>query len=173
MKPDKILFLTIFVSCLLCGSLYWLEAPSGVAGVQHPELKTMLQGISPSPDSLILISGWLLGTLTILIAVQLIHLGIRKPTKTLKRWINLSGFIQLACWSLLVAAYQNEIQSLSKGLWGMPPSAQILLLGMWPCPIVFMFVYFFGFDKWIFSKKDEQAFEELLKRRKIKEASHG
>ena len=171
-RHDKILFLMIVITCVLCGSFYFLEAPQGIAGYPHPSIKSMLQGQPPPSGSPIILLGWLLGTLTIGIEVQFMKMGVKASKKALTA-INLGGLLQILCWTMLVGSYYIETSQLNNGLWGMPISSQLLLLGMWPLPVVFIILYVRKFDQWIFTKEDEKVFQALLEKRDQKGLDNG
>lgn len=169
MKSDGLLFVMAVTMCLIVFVLGLLGAPLGSYGIPHSEWKTMLAGGVRQDGGAVVLLGWLFGVLLLIFKVGLLWFGMRARWSQAGRWISLGGAMYVLLWSFLVLSYAAFPDGLF--FWGFPVSTSLMILGMWPFPMVFMALYYFGFDRWVYTKEDQLKFENLLEQREGKD--HG
>ena len=81
MRIPVAIFAVLVALCAVVLVLALLEEPADSRGIDHPEYQTMRQGGSTDRHDSILFWGWLYGTLSIVLFVGLMALGLRRGGK--------------------------------------------------------------------------------------------
>lgn len=161
------MFLSLLAMAAVTLIAFALDEPPNSAGIDHPELDTMRRGGPPDRHSQVLWLGWALGLAQVSLFVTLIAFGARRRADRggLGRRLAAGAALYALTWTALVAAYRVTAANLEPALWlGFPAPTAVMLFGIWPVPLVFVWLYVGGFRRWVWSDEDQRAFEALLER---------
>ena len=151
--------------CALVAWVVLLEEPPGSLGFEHPLVPNMQRGGGTDRLGGALWLAWGLGALEIAFFVGLIALGARsgRGLRGLGRplWIGFAAYVAL--WTALVLTYRSWIAAAPDTLWlALPSPTAVMLYGLWPVPLVFLWLYATGFSRCIYTDEDRRRFEELV-----------
>ena len=80
---------------------------------------------------------------------------------------HLGGLLYVVVFTVMLFAYRDYLQRPDQPLVGsLPAPTAVMIYGLWPMPIYFMFVYMLSFNRTILTPEDMQAFEELVAARR-------
>ena len=138
----------------------------GTAGIPHPNFKSMLAGGAPNRHQDLLWVGWLYGSLVLGFCLLLISFAVRARHRNLNRQLLIFGLIYETIWSSIVLAYHLDMtKEVVTFFLGFPLPTTIVLFAFWPLPICFIGMYIFGFDTWVYPKRNKAEFSKLMKTR--------
>ncbi|MEM6797650.1 MAG: hypothetical protein AAF725_27025, partial [Acidobacteriota bacterium] len=149
-------------------------------GLPHPEHETMMQGASGRErHGSVLILGWAVGCAQILLTSTLLALGARRGPGSAGQGPGLRGLgwllsaatvIFLLVWSYSMLAYRRYLVNPDPFLvLGLPEPTAAMLYLLWPIPPLLLAGFFVaGFRRFIFSPSDQDAFAELVARRRAR-----
>jgi hypothetical protein len=136
--------------------------------IAHPEFAGMQQsGADAKPDTDLLWIGWSFGALQIALFTAMLALGARSRSGLRGLGLPLTAglVVHLAIWTALVLTYRTQLNAEDPALFlGFPASTAWMLFALWPCPVIFIFYYVFGFDRWIATPEDLAELERTLAR---------
>ena len=167
----------VLVLAGLLGVALMTPEPPGGHGTLHPEYTSMLSGgQGHERHGPILPLAWAIGTVQILLFVALMLMGLRRRDglpKGLAKPFLLSTLAYLAAWTAVILAYGAYMRQTSHGLWlALPAPTALMLYVLWPVPIAFALIYVFGFRRFVLSEEDQEAFQELVARRRARLGQH-
>ncbi len=140
-------------------------------GFTHPKFATMQSGGSGAArHEPILWFGWAFGMLQIAFFMLLVAYGGQKGGRLgpLKIPILVGGILYAATFTAMVYTYQSYmLESSHRMFLSLPVPTAWMIYGVWPAPLVFMFLYMFTFDSWTFRAEDLTRFEEILAEKQI------
>lgn len=135
-------------------------------GFTHPRFATMQRGGSGvARYERILWFGCGFGLLQILFFVCLLAYGGQKQGRLgpLKVPLIIGGIVYAAIFISMLYTYQGYILEQNHAMFlSLPVPTAWMIYGLWPVPLVFMFLFMFKFDSWIFRQEDMARFEEIL-----------
>ena len=166
MRIPQILFATALGMCAVVVVAFLIAEPADSHGFPHPDYPTMEQGgCGLERHGPILWLGWIFGVLEILFFVAAMALAARKreDLRGLGKPLLWGAVAYLAVWTLQVVAYRGYMTDPDPALFlAFPAPTAVMMYGLWGVPIIFMALYFFGFDRWILTDEDVEEFERLL-----------
>lgn len=170
--PDRFAWALLVVVLAIAGLLA-LAAMGPVhpaaTGVPHPVYDTMLKG-GPGAERFepVAAVGWAYGALTLVFFTLCFGLGLRRPggLGPLRTPLIVGGLLHQLAWALLVWVYLEYAADPSprETFLGFPYPTAVMLYVMWPFPAYFIGLYIVYFDRFIFSERDQQRFDELVAR---------
>ena len=195
MKLSHLLFAILLAMCVVIVATFVIgETPSvdviseqtGEAsrtqlghGFPHPKFATMQSGGSGGSGAVrhgrILWFGWAFGMLQIALFVALVAYGGQRNGRLgpLKVPILVGGILYAATFTAMVYAYQGYMLEKTHPIFlSLPVPTAWMIYGVWPIPLVFMFLYMFTFDSWIFRAEDMTRFEEILAEKQVAVGKH-
>jgi hypothetical protein len=153
------------------------ESPNG-HGVAHSTYAEMDQGGDGADrHKAVLVSGWIFGSLLIVLFVGLLAWGMAgQPCRTetsgtsraeksaSQRWIFLiGGLLFEGVFAAMCLAYRNSLTGSEVAFLGPFPAAlSWMLFGIWVFPTYFIVHYVVFFDRYIMPPQSVQRFETLL-----------
>jgi hypothetical protein len=182
MKLPHLLFAILLAMCALIATVFVIgespvvevispetgetsQTPLG-HGFTHPEFATMQRGGSGAArHERILWFGCAFGLLQILFFVCLLAYGGQRQGRLgpLKVPLMIGGIAYAATFTSLVYTYQGYMLEQTHAMFlSLPVPTAWMVYGLWLVPLVFMFLYMFIFDSWIFRQADIARFEEIL-----------
>lgn len=174
MKLEHIAFALIVLLGLLFYGAPLITEPPGGHGAPHPDIGSMLVGgEGPERHAPILWVGWAIGGVQILFLAAVMLLGGRKgdDLRGLGRPVAIGTTVYLAVWTGLILAYRAYMTDPDPALYAaLPAPTAWMLYALWPIPIVFGALFFFGFRRWVLTEQDERAFQQLVARRRARQA---
>ncbi len=179
MRIPVAIFAVLVALCAVVLVLALVEEPADSRGIDHPEYQTMRQGGSTDRHDSILFWGWLYGTLSIVLFVGLMALGLRRGGKLPAGSgpALLAGLVLFALvFAMLVLSYRAYIAPGAERtlFWSFPRPSAWMLYALWPVPAVFAVLYMRYFDRWVLSDEDLAGFERLVARsRRDRESAEG
>ncbi|MBQ47748.1 MAG: hypothetical protein CMP10_09845 [Zetaproteobacteria bacterium] len=164
-RADRLVLLIVILMTGVIGSFWFFDVSPGQTGFPHPEIGKMLKGGDASRHDGILAVGWVLGLLIQLLNLALILLGAG-PKRKLGPWFVWGSILYLGIWTTLAAAYGLAASGIWENNWsGYPLPTIVAMFGIWLTPLVFMGIYYFRFDKLVYSAADKKKFEAILAKR--------
>ncbi len=163
---------TVALSTLLVLAFLKPEAEAGHVKL-HADFPTMLQGgsgVVRHGDLLWL--GWGVGILEILLFVGLLAVGARRGGRLhgLGLPLLIGTVAYLGIWTWLMLAYRSSLGETAPNFFlALPAPTAIMLYVLWPVPVVFVGCFVFGFRRWVLTREDQAAFEQLVARRRARE----
>ncbi len=153
-----------------------VPVPDGPTGWEHPDYPGMrLGGEGEARFETIAAPAFAYGVLTIVFFVSLLGLALRPNRRRAAfPWLAGGGALCVAVFIALMTSYRNFAADRGMGdfVLGFPQPSAIMLYLLWPVPLVFMALYLYYFDRWIWSAEDEEKFAELAVRgRELRMAS--
>ena len=86
--------------------------------------------------------------------------------RQLKKPILIGLCLNILVFCLLMLAYWAYARTGSGPLAGsFPRPTAIMLYGLWPIQAVFVVIYVWAFDRWIFTAEDQEKFQQIVKAR--------
>ena len=164
---EKGLFLIL---CLLVAVFFFLTftpfPSNGTSGTPHPNFKSMLAGGTSNRHEDLLWVGWLYGSLVLGFCLLLIAFAVKARHRNLNGQLMLFGLLYETIWSSIIFAYQLDMSREAVTFFlGFPLPTTIVLLAFWPLPLCFIAMYIFGFEKWVYTEKNKEQFDQLMKER--------
>ena len=179
MRIPVVIFAVLVALCAVVLVLALVEEPADSRGIDHPEYQTMRQGGNTDRHDSVLFWGWLYGTLSIVLFVGLMALGLRRGGKLPAgsgRALSWGLGLFVLVFTMLVLSYRAYAEpGAERALFGsFPEPTAWMLYALWPVPVVFVVLYMRYFDRWVMSDEDVAEFERLVARsRRDREASEG
>jgi hypothetical protein len=137
-------------------------------GYDHDTYSTMFQGGPGAERHAVTIwIGWVFAMLSILFFVACNLLGVARDGKLgpAKVPFIIGTVLYAAIFTAVIVSYNaymhEDTHTLSLSL---PKPTAWMIFGIWPIPLFFIVVYSLYFDRWHFTAKDEERFEEILAR---------
>lgn len=169
MNLPKLIFALLVLLALVVGGILIAPGAEIAPQVPHPRIPAMFSGgDGAARHASTLGLGWAFGTIQLLIMAALMALGVRKNgsmrgfTKTL---VGCSGFLILL-WTAIVLTYSDYAAGSDSVLvLGMHTSTALVVLGFWPLSAILTVAFVTGFNRWVYTPEDEEAFERLLAER--------
>ncbi len=174
------LMMVIFSICIALGVLLLemlLTEPSpGAAGAPHPSIAGMQVG----GDGLVRLESigvyaFLFQTLLLLLICCLCALGVSKRYRSLGFYICLSAAygVMLLVWWQMVSGHQAFMATGETSYFlGFPTATAWQMYGTWISAMPLVFMYIFGFAKFIYTKEDEAAFKRIIADQQAREGSN-
>ena len=166
LKLDKALFALVLALCALVVVLMFVPDQPDYHGIPHPDFPSMLQG-GPGTErhARVLGLGWLFGTLQLVFFACLIAFGARKNQSL--RGLGKPLLVGLAAhttvWTLCVLSYRTYLTEPTHAfVLGFPISTAIMVYGMWLTPVIYNFLFVFGFKRWYLTDQDLADFDRLM-----------
>ena len=166
LKLDKALFALVLALCVLVGALMLVPDRPDDHGITHPDFPSLLQG-GPGADRHVTVIGlgWAFGALQLVFLACLIAFGARKKQdlRGLGKPLLFGLAAHTAVWTLCVLAYRLYLTEPTHALvLGLPLSTAIMMYGMWFTPVIYTFLFVFGFKRWYLTDQDLAAFDRLM-----------
>ncbi len=166
LKLDKALFALVLALCALVGALMFVPDRPDYHGITHPDFPSMLQG-GPGAErhALVMGLGWAFGVLQLVFFACLIAFGARKKQglRGLGKPLLFGLAAHTAVWTLCVLAYRLYLTEPTHALvLGLPISTAIMMYGMWFTPVIYTFLFVFGFKRWYLTDQDLATFDRLM-----------
>lgn len=182
MKYPYLLFAILLAMCAVIATTFVIgETPSkevvsestGVVtqtplghGFTHPKFSTMQSGGDGAlRHQRVLWFGWAFGILQIAFFMCLLAYGGQRNGRLgpLRIPLLIGGIAYAATFTALVYAYQSYMLEQTHTMFlALPAPTAWMIYGIWPVPMVFMFLYMFTFDSWTFRDEDMARFREIL-----------
>ena len=167
MTFDKILFATVAALGALLLVVVSIEQPENATGVEHPRFHAsgMEQGGDASRHDSILPVAWMLGAVLVTLMSSIIGFGAgqRGRRNGFLKPLCCGWLLHLSAFSLMVLIYQRTAGDPAVPLfWSLPPSTAVMMYVLWPCPLVFLFTWVWGFPRFVFNEEDHAAYQALL-----------
>jgi hypothetical protein len=108
--------------------------------------------------------GWLFGILQFAVFAAFIAMGANKQGRlaALKKPLLIGLLLNVLVFCVMMAAYWNYAGEGSSALLGsLPWPTALMMYGVWPIQLIFVFIYIWGFDRWIFTDTDMEKFRQL------------
>lgn len=137
-------------------------------GYEHAEFPTMKHG-GPGAErhAVTLWVGWVFAILCILFYAGCLALGMGRNGKLgpAKGPLILGTVIFVAIFTALIFSYRAYMHEDTHSLFlsQVKPTAW-MLFAVWPFPVFFMVVYYRLFDRWHFTREDEERLKEIVSR---------
>jgi hypothetical protein len=166
MKLPWLILIMLLACCAIFTIVFCLGAPLGGDGFTHPEYSTMRRG-GDGVERLegVHALGWLFGILHFCICVALLVMGANKQGRLgiLKRPILIGLVLNVLLLCAMMAVYFKYAREGTGALFGsLPWPTALMMYGVWPIQLIFVFIYIWGFDRWIFTDQDEKKFRQLV-----------
>lgn len=169
LKLSWLLFAVLLVLCGAVTTVLFTPEPENSRGLAHPDFSTMqIGGDSVARYEPIRIASWVFALACVCLFSTLLMLANRHDagTRFSIRWmLGLGCVVHLVAMTGALVCYESYIVADNPNLQlGFPTPSTWMLFAVWPAPLVFVFVYVLGFNRWIFRDVDEQAFRKILSR---------
>ncbi len=166
LKLDKALFALVLALCALVGVLMFVPDRPDYHGITHPDFTSMLQG-GPGAErhALVMGLGWAFGALQLGFFACLIAFGARKKQglRGLGKPLLFGLAAHTTVWTLCVLTYRVYLTEPTHTLvLGLPISTAIMAYGMWLTPVIYTFLFVFGFKHWYLTDQDLADFHRLM-----------
>ena len=169
----RLLLALSFGLLLTLGVSFFVPAARQPTAMLHPEVPSLLHstgGLSEQPETLWL--GFAIGLLMIALMAVCVWIGLRREGKgtPLSRWMMI-GFVGYgAVFTAMCAYYHLYTSGHAVGFFGgFPAPTAWMIYGMWLFPLLFVALFLFQFDRWIFSEADLKRFQDLVREGPSKE----
>ena len=175
MNVTHILFGFLILMGFACTAIFFIEETPQEQGFDHPAFPpgTMLQAPEgyPRHRSVIAAAGSF-GALTALFVGASLVLGLNQRCQRgiVPRMLLLAAVVYAALLGLVVIIYWDAVQGPASYLLGLPASTSVMMFLLAPSPLLLVILYAIFFPRWIMSAEDEQAFRELVERRRNQRA---
>ena len=161
-----ILGLLLLVAGAFCVALL-VEEPSASQGMEHPRIKKMkVGGDGEGRMKHVGVVTFVLHSGTLTLCAALMALGVAPRRRTRGFWIAM-GFATLACLLVWMRLFLNYLGFLGTGearmVFGFPEPSAWLVYGVWGSAALFSVLYVVGFRRYVFTREDEEAFDELVR----------
>lgn len=165
----RLMYLIFALVLAMLGMLIWLmllPEPAMSTGSPHPDIALMNvggEGLARLGDTVGIVF-WLQATAQC-VMILLIALGVVESRRTALFWSVIGAILllSLGVWSALYLSYLGYLDTGETGyLLGFPTATTVMLFGIWGTGATLCLLYVLGFRRFIFSKEDEAAYEELL-----------
>jgi len=169
MGLSKLIFALLLLLALVVGGILIAPGAEIAAHVPHGRVSAMFSGgDGAARHASTLALGWAFGTIQLLIFAALMALGVRKNgsmrgfTTTL---VGCTGFL-IILWTAIVVTYRDYAAGSDSVLvLGMHASTALVVLGFWPLSTILTVAFVVGFNRWVYTPEDEEAFERLVAER--------
>jgi len=170
LKLPWLILIMLLACCAIFAIILCLSPSSGGDGFTHPEHSTMRRG-GDGVERLrgVHVFGWIFGILHFCICVGLVVMGANKYGRLgiLKRPILIGLVLNVLLLCAMMAVYWKFAREGSSDLLGsLPWPTALMMYGLWPTQLIFVFIYVWGFDRWIFTDQDEEEFRQLVRTHK-------
>lgn len=168
---QKLLILGILILgvalCVILALIGFAPGVENAAGLAHPEFSGMRiggEGMART-ESIATLAFWF----QVFVLAQFalfIALGVseRKQTATFFALIFICFLLTLFVWWKIYAGHQAYLESGDvQYILGFPTSTAWVVYNIWLSGLSFVFVYVFGFKRFIWSDEDEAEFDALVK----------
>ena len=166
MKLDKALFALVLALCALVGALMFVPDRADYHGITHPDFPGMLQGgHGAERQARVIALGWAFGVLQLVFFACLIAFGARKQQglRGLGKPLLFGLAAHTAVWTLCVLAYRLYLTEPTHALvLGLPLYTAIMMYGMLFPPVIYTFLFVFGFKRWYLTDQDLATFDRLM-----------
>lgn len=164
------LVLVIFGICVIMGGLLVLigfaEQVPGAGGVPHASIPAMQVGNDGAARLEHIGSyAFIFQALLLLLIICLCTLGIPKKNRsnTLYLYMTASYAFSLLVWWQMYFGHQEYLATKETAFFmGFPIATAWQMYGTWLSAIPLILIYTLGFNKFIYTKDDAEAFEKLL-----------
>ena len=147
-----------------------VDAPVAIGhGVAHDTYATMQSGgDSQARHEEVLWLGWAFGTLICVFFLLCLAIGGRKNGRMgpIKKYLWAGGIVYCLVFLGMVLSYRaslgrDEIEYVGN----LPAPTAWMLYALWGFPAVFILLYIFRFDRWIYTEEDQRAVDAMMKQK--------
>ena len=167
MKLSWLIFGILLVLCAIIVALFCIGQVPGGLSFKHPEYVDILQGRSGTEtQSHIKWLGWAFGMLQFCFFTSLLALCLNKQgrLKILKKPLLTGMILCMTAFCLMTAAYWIFARQGGGSLFGsFPLPTALMLYALWPMQILFVIIYVTYYDKAVFTAKDNEKFQALVR----------
>jgi len=150
-----------------------LGAPDGAAGGSHPTVGSMsIGGAGENKHAQVYGVAWAFGVCMVLLFSTCLALGASKAGKVgaIGKYLFVGSLLHVAAFSAMMLAYRSYmVEGSAEFVGSLPLPSAIMMYVLWWTPAYFVAVYYFGFDRFIFSAEDEEKFSALVEARRARE----
>ena len=165
-KLPWLILVMLLACCAIFTIIFCLGASPGGDGFTHPEYSTMRQGgDGVARIKGVHVLGWLFGILQFAVFAAFIAMGANKQGRlaALKKPLLIGLLLNVLVFCAMMAVYWKYAREGSNALPGsLPWPTALMMYGVWPIQLVFVFIYIWGFDRWIFTDDDMKKFRQLV-----------
>ncbi len=170
MRLPWLILIMLLACCAILTIVFCLGRTPGGDGFTHPEYSTMRQG-GDGVERLkgVHVFGWLFGILQFGLFTAFIAMGANKQGRltALKKPILIGFLLNVLVFCVMMAVYFKYTRDGSSALFGsLPWPTALMMYGVWPIQLIFLFIYIWGFDRWIFTDKDMEKFRQIVETHK-------
>jgi len=164
----SIIFGLMLVITLFLALVIFNEEPSDSSGGSHPVIEGMQSGGNGAARLKgIESASFILFASTILIFVVVIVSGISRRYRNREFWVSI-GIITLLIlfvWYRIFTSYANYLETGELRFFlGFPEPTAWMIYGLWGGGALFTFLYVIGFRKYIYTKEDEAALNDIVEK---------
>ena len=169
-RDSKLIYAILAISSAMAVILLaigFAEPVANTAGVAHPEIDGMRAG-GDGAARLEHIGKYAFAFLNLLllliVCLSLLGVSRRHRIPELLGYLGATfAFMMLVGWQMYSSHQKFLETSTTDYFMGFPIATAWQVYGIWLCGIPLILIYTLGFRKFIFTKEDEQLFNELLK----------
>ena len=162
----RLLFLSSLAILLLMLAGFFVSGSTTPMMAPHPDHPTILISKTAHIDQGQYVGlGYAIGLSIIALMVASIFLGNRKAGKRtpIHQWMGWGSVIYVIIFSLMTYSYWDYSQLGNTSFFGgFPLPSAWMIYGIWLSPLLLAAVIIWGFDRWIFTPKDLEDFQELV-----------
>ena len=160
-------FASLLLLLIIVSLLFTSSETSFLQESVHPQFSTMMHSGDPSlATGVVQWSQFFLGCGVIMIFGLCLMISVRKSdrsqTRRFRSLTTIGIFIYIIIYTMVVYLDRIDHMQPLQVLWAFPRASAWMLFPLSLIPIVFTLMYVFGFNQWIISPKEEQAFHEIL-----------
>ena len=169
-QDSKLIYVLLAISSalgLILLLIAFAEPVADAGGSNHPNIASMkIGGDGATRLAYIGNYGFAFICLVFLLIICLAAFGVSAKKRTRAFWIYVGGafaFTMLVSWKLHLGHQAFLESGETTYSFGFPTPTAWQLYGSWLCAIPLVAIYTFGFRKFIYTKEDEDSFNQLLK----------
>ncbi|PCJ23313.1 MAG: hypothetical protein COA96_12140 [SAR86 cluster bacterium] len=157
--------IVISMACILI-AISFAEPVANAGGIAHPDIPGMRVG----GDGIARLAhigtlAFLFQSLLLLLVVCLCALGVAERHRSKELFLYFAGtfIFSILVWWQMYAGHQAFMESGTTSYFmGFPVATSWQVYGTWLSAIPLVFIYSMGFRKFIFTKEDEEKFNQLI-----------
>lgn len=173
--PVLLLGLVLAMGALLAGVALWgAPAPQLAVHPEHPSMLRATEGAARAAP--VFWPGALFGVLQIGFFGACFALGVRRREGLgpLARPVWIGLLLYAAVWAALLASYRRFLATADPGLvLSFPLPTAVMLYGLWPVPLWFLWVYLRHFEDWVLRAEDLERVRRVVREVEAEERGAG
>ena len=166
MRLFRLFFVLLLGFLLLIVALWQIPEPNNTTGFQHPKYETMIKsGENQINNPHVKWLGFGFGLFTVGVLCFCLFIAARKDGKlgSVKYWLIFGTIVYFTVYCLMILSYWNYVEgNNTESYFGyFPAPTAWMMYAMFFAPLIFVFTYVFGFNKWILTEEDLARFHEI------------